>query len=341
MSSNKIRLKDIADRAGVTVASVSMALRNHPRISKKRRQEIQALAEEMGYHRDARLGELMSHLRKGKDSGQRGVIAVLTGYGTPDHWKGMTSLVSFVEGAKAQAAYLGYRLEFFWAADPKLSPARLQQILISRGIRGVLVMRLPEGYPAEEIDWSSFCPVRQIDAVELPGMRMVRGNQASHARTAASEMVKRGYRRCALIVHRRHSDLIKTSWRMGFRDVMENAGVSYRVAELEAGLQGKEADALSQWEPDAIAFSVTETAFTWQNRFCSGSPFPYVSLNLNSSDHVSSGLVNRHDLVGGQAISMIVGQIQRNQPGLNEVPEQVLFEGQWQEGSTLPVVTAS
>ncbi len=329
-------MKDIAERAGVTVATVSMALRNHSRISETQRQRIQELADEMGYRRDAKLGELMSHLRKGKTSGQHGVIAVLTGYEKRDHWKEMTSLVSFVSGAEAQAAYLGYRLEFFWAADPKLSPARLQQILSSRGIRGVLVMRLPEGYPAEEIDWSQFCPVRQIDAVELPGMRMVRGNQASHARTAASEMIRRGYTRCALIVHRRHSELIKTSWRMGFRDVMENAGVSYRVTELQADLQGKEARALSRWQPDSIAVSVTKTAHSWQNQFYS---CPYVSLNLDANDRVSSGLVNRHDLVGGQAVSMIVGQIQRNQPGLNEVPEQVLFEGQWQEGSTLPFVT--
>lgn len=44
-----VSMKDIARRANVTEASVSLALRDHPRISVKRRHEIQKLAVEMGY----------------------------------------------------------------------------------------------------------------------------------------------------------------------------------------------------------------------------------------------------------------------------------------------------
>ncbi len=45
----KVTLKDIALRAGTSVNSVSKAMRNHPKISEKKRREILKLSEEMGY----------------------------------------------------------------------------------------------------------------------------------------------------------------------------------------------------------------------------------------------------------------------------------------------------
>lgn len=44
-----VSLKNIASRAGITKAAVSMALRDHPSISISRRQQVQKLAREMGY----------------------------------------------------------------------------------------------------------------------------------------------------------------------------------------------------------------------------------------------------------------------------------------------------
>jgi len=331
-----VRLKDIAMAAGVTSATVSLALRNHPRISAERCKEIQSLAKKLGYQVDAKLGELMSHLRKGKPAVLSDTIALLTGYDTPDQWRQMSSIRNFVKGAKAQANALGYRLEPIWAGDPELSPRRLEQILLARGIRGVLVLRLPDGYPAEEIDWSHFCPVRQIDAVELPKMRMARGNQFEHARRVATQMVDRGYQRCALLMQASHSSLIKRDWRFGFWSVMAETRTKHRILEIQHTRSDRSSNSLADWRPDAIAASVTHLARAWLSQHPDAGHCGYVSLNIENRDRKTSGILTRHDLVGSQAISMIVGQINRNQPGLSEMPQQVLFEGEWQEGTTLP-----
>ncbi len=45
-------LKDIAQRTGVSIAAVSMALKDHPRIGATRRKAIQAVARELGYEPD-------------------------------------------------------------------------------------------------------------------------------------------------------------------------------------------------------------------------------------------------------------------------------------------------
>lgn len=48
-----VRLKDIAERAGVSVMTVSKVLRNEPDISSATKQKVQQLADEMGYVPDA------------------------------------------------------------------------------------------------------------------------------------------------------------------------------------------------------------------------------------------------------------------------------------------------
>ena len=61
--SYKLSMRDIAKEAGVSVSAVSLALRNSPKVSKKRRDEITKIAERMGYVKDGRISELMEHLR--------------------------------------------------------------------------------------------------------------------------------------------------------------------------------------------------------------------------------------------------------------------------------------
>lgn len=46
---NKTSQKTIAERLGVTDATVSMALRDHPRISEKRKKQVRQIARELGY----------------------------------------------------------------------------------------------------------------------------------------------------------------------------------------------------------------------------------------------------------------------------------------------------
>jgi DNA-binding LacI/PurR family transcriptional regulator len=49
MKTQRVRLDDIAKRAGVSKMSVSLALRNDCSVSQEMRRRIHALAEEMGF----------------------------------------------------------------------------------------------------------------------------------------------------------------------------------------------------------------------------------------------------------------------------------------------------
>ena len=52
---------DIAKRVGVSHSTVALALRNHHRISEKRRKQVHRVAAEMGYAPDPLLAALASY----------------------------------------------------------------------------------------------------------------------------------------------------------------------------------------------------------------------------------------------------------------------------------------
>ena len=73
-ASIRVGLREIAAAAGVSVMTVSLALRGNPRISIATRDRIKRLADELGYHPDPELSRLMNHLRTSRTA--RGKIGV-------------------------------------------------------------------------------------------------------------------------------------------------------------------------------------------------------------------------------------------------------------------------
>src|SRR4051812_49177178 len=74
----RVTMRAIAEQAGVTHATVSMALRNHPLISAKTRQKIQRIARNLGYRPDPEVAKLMRHLRLKHKPKFKSTIAALT-----------------------------------------------------------------------------------------------------------------------------------------------------------------------------------------------------------------------------------------------------------------------
>ena len=75
--------KTIAQEAGVSRMTVSMALRDHPRVAPETRKRIKKIAEAQGYTPDPNLTELMRYLRKRNISKEEPVIAILNGKNQP------------------------------------------------------------------------------------------------------------------------------------------------------------------------------------------------------------------------------------------------------------------
>lgn len=149
-------LKDIADKAGVATMTVSRALRNSPKVSEKRRLEIQRIAKELGYRPDPQISKLMSMLRSAKSQREETVIAYLnTMPNKGDHLNNIHQKTFFL-GAQRRADALGYSLQEFWVNEEEMSLERLRNILLARGIEAILLLPYGPGRTELPMDFKDF-----------------------------------------------------------------------------------------------------------------------------------------------------------------------------------------
>src|SRR5882724_3579533 len=161
MNERRVTLAQVAVKAGVHVTTVSLALRNHPRLPTTTRQRIQALAQQMGYAPDPFLRALVAYRGRVMTRQNPPTLAYVTNWATRWGWKKVTAHPDFYAGALAKANELGYKLDHFWMRDEGMSQERLGQILYSRGISGLIIASHGrEMGDALAFDWANFSAVK-------------------------------------------------------------------------------------------------------------------------------------------------------------------------------------
>ena len=174
-------VREIAAATGLSVATVSRALRNDPKVSVATRERVHAAAKKLGYSHNPYVGQMMSSLRRRHGSTFRGNMALV--------WKNAypgldldARLQQTFDGMRTRAEELGYSLNEFDLAANK--PESLRRILVSRGIRGVLLympsfvgnkvrfrMKL-DLFACVSVGWGLWLP--QLDAVRTNYFQMIR-----------------------------------------------------------------------------------------------------------------------------------------------------------------------
>lgn len=171
-----IRLKDIAQEAGLSLSTVSYAMRGSPMVSKVTAKRVQALARKLGYVPSPVLGALAEYRRRTGPKPERSdgfaKVAIVHAY-RPGNWPGGLNRQSVWRAIEKRAAELGYQVEVFDAGQTRESQSRLSRMLYSRGIVGVLVA--PYLYDLKEcvpvaLDWRRFVAVSVLN--EQPERRL-------------------------------------------------------------------------------------------------------------------------------------------------------------------------
>ena len=148
-----VTFRQIAKASGLAVATVSYALRNHPKIPAETIARVQAVADALGYRPNPRVAALMAHIRRARPVASGDCIAFI--------WLARPApYLRMYNGAKQRAQELGYELEDFALRDRALNPARLERILRARRITGIVLSPLDSGQAsfALDWDWSRFSP---------------------------------------------------------------------------------------------------------------------------------------------------------------------------------------
>ena len=360
MNERRVTLADIAKQAGVHVTTVSLAMRNHPRLPETTRQRIQALAEKLGYRPDPMLRALVSYRGKVMERRNTPTLAYVTNWTTRWGWKKVTAHPDFFAGAEAMAQQLGFKLEHFWMREPGLTQGRLSRMLYSRGINGLIIASHGrEMGDALQFDWPSFSAVKIDYFPHQPVLHNVTNNQCDIVRLAMQKVMAAGYRRIGFVMHRGWDHAVDHLWTAGFLCEQQHLGHRERVPahifpaahpverwfnENNAPVLAERA-ALEKWlrhyKPEVV---ISKGDFVRPVLRDMGLKIPrdlaFVDVFLEDFGGATAGVRQNHQTVGGVAVEILAGQLQHNKFGVPEIPTTTYVEGTWFDGASCPPVRA-
>jgi LacI family transcriptional regulator len=361
MNAKRVTLADIALKADVHVTTVSLAMRNHPRLPESTRKRIQALAKTMGYAPDPLLRALVSYRGGVIERRNTPTLAYVTNWATRWGWKKVTAHPDFYAGALAKATDLGYKLEHFWMRDEGMSHERLGQILYARGISGIIIASHGrEMGDALEFNWANFSAVKIDYFPHQPALHNVTNNQCDIVRLAMQKVIAMGYRRIGFVMHRGWDHAVDHLWMAGYlceqrvlatSDMIpahlfpEPEPVDRWLNESEGAIAA-DPDVFEEWyhryKPEVI---ISKAAFVLPLLKKMGLRVPrdvaFVDVFLENDSKQIAGVSQNHVTVGELAVEILAGQLQHNKFGVPAIPTTTYVEGTWHDGASCPPKTTA
>ncbi len=343
----RITLADIAKKAGYHPTTISMALRNHPRLPAATTKKIQDLAKEMGYQPDPALGALVAYRRNASPKQQAAPLAYLTYWDTEWGWKATQTHLSFYEGAIARAKELGYKIDHFWLGQPGVTHQRINEILLNRGIRGLIVASHMPGADLEPtLNWEKFSSVK-IDFVPTNlHVHTISNDQRAIVQLAFRKAINAGYRRIGFVLPHWYDSYVNHAWSAGFLasqlQVPEEDRIPLKLFDTKPGSHsGVPVTEFEQWrlkhKPEVIiSYSEFVKAAFEMLQIQTPNDFAYIDICPETKDGQHAGVFNNCTRVGELAVEILAGQLQQNQIGLPDYPTVTKVEGTWIEGESLP-----
>jgi len=207
-----VRLKDIADRTGFSTNTVSLALRDSPRIPERTRNAIRAAAVELNY--------LPNQIAKSLVSRETRTIGlVLTDIMNP-------ILTETAQALETALARLGYGILFATSNNNLDEETRVLDMFRSRQVDGMLI------YPASHRELDHIRPLRAANypvvllvADPDSGIDTVSVDDRSGARSATAHLIAEGHTRIGIVesgTRRGNPEKLQ-----GYQKALEDAGLPF------------------------------------------------------------------------------------------------------------------
>jgi DNA-binding LacI/PurR family transcriptional regulator len=325
-------MRTLAEKLGVTTATISLALRSHPSISKATRERVTQLANQWNYRPDPAIAAIASRHWSCETPKRHRVIAFL-------HRRDSIH-ATFLSGARDRAADLGYKIEPIHLEEYPNAEA-LSRVLYARGIRGVIVAPIQDPRSRLELDleWGKFtavcCGVGRVH----PPLHVVNIDVFAATRKVWKVVAEAGFQRIGAAINC-HTPVSEDDW--------QRIGASSAAIQI-LGLESAESipflvcppsdeKALIRWyhryQPEVIVGFNSSTGEMLRNNGIR-IPEDVSFISLKTPIHSDwSGIVDQCDEVGRRSVEILNHEIRENRWGLPTYPNITLIESKWNLGST-------
>ncbi|MBT5902165.1 MAG: LacI family DNA-binding transcriptional regulator [Opitutaceae bacterium] len=341
---NFISLRDIADKAGVSVSAVSLALRNSPKTSVKRREEIQRIAQEMGYRQDPRVAELMQHLRKSRRNRTRSQMAILVPELSREETKNHPRFRELIAGIRSLAETVGFGVDLIYLSDPGMSCRLARSIIIARGIKGAVVLPFASGTAKLDFDFGGLCVATAGYSIVEPKLHRACPDYFKMMDEMLDMCVAAGHQRIGLIMTKTGGIGFK-QFNSSFLYFQSGIPAADRIPMLGSPIrrtwhdEGAAPDSIKRWLHKYKPEVVIGTAQVLQTIQGFGISVPdelgFVSIDVSESPSDAAGANHCYEMVGYEAFKLMWSSLNLNLTGVPEHPRVVLVDSHQQPGFTL------
>jgi LacI family transcriptional regulator len=331
-------LRTLARSLGLSRTTVSDALRGSPRVKADTVERVRKAAKAAGYERNPLTGAVMSLLRRSRGQQFRGVIAALE----------MTEPVrsqlvnrynkALLDGIGERANDLGFKVERFEISSEGVRLSRLDTILHTRGIQGLILLPA-SGFPdLSALSWQRYTAVYADYFIDQPPLHCVCSDHYRSMVGLLQELHARGYRRPGLFMETPLDERLQFRWEGAFLALQKYLPDIDEVPPLRLARisRGEFETWFRKYKPDVVLGHFQE-ATAWMKSCGARIPKTHAFVCLNSLRATAdcAALDLRTEQLGARAAELVIGQLLHNEFGIPEQPSLTTLTAKLVEGDTL------
>lgn len=333
----RVSIRDIAKLVGVSIMTVSLALRNNTKISPETRRRVSEAAERLGYRPDPEIARLMTRLHDRRHSGDAPPLALvdLSPARLPSgSEKNYCARVR--RGAEARAESLGYITTYFHQLDYDGDLARLLKVIHYRGIRGILL--LPPLRPVElpaGLDWSPFSVIAATYAITPLEFHRVGPDQFIDMCRLIRLLEARGNRRVGAVFEQGFEERTHYHFTAALK-LLEHGDNILRVKSPKDLSPAELSTWLRERGPDVLVCPFASELDAVLHPAPAGTPSPRI-VSLGAPRSASLPFWDeRPEEIGADAAVLLAGMIQHNETGVPDSPRTSMIHGAFHEPEASP-----
>lgn len=345
-------MDDVAAAAGVHPTTVSMALRAHPSIPVSTRERILAEARRIGYVRDPLLDAFNFHRLRKLAAKQSPSIAFIVDANASAYFFGGSYHPLVYEGVRAVAEAQHLSVEIFPLGTRDMTAQRLNTIIASRGISGVLLSTFTPATQSIELEWDRYSAVKIESHHLLSQLDVVSNDQCQAARLCMRKLRDLGYRRIGLATALDDESRLQDNFSSGVLVeqgelpesecvpplLFDRADIGTVASRVVEWIKTHSIDAvMSNWHElitlspaDGVGACISTTQLRVPHDVA------FASLDVPTDCVHMAGIVQNHRLVGMRAMEQLSILVKTYHRGAPENPSATYVPGYWRDGPTVP-----
>jgi LacI family transcriptional regulator len=338
MAETRVTIRDIAKKTGLHFTTVSLGLRNSPRLNAATRAKIQKQAQKMGYRPDPMLAALNAYRQSKSQPQYQATIAWINNWRQRDQMLANEEFREYYEGAKERADERGYILEEFWLHEPGMSVEKFNRILKARNIQGMLIAPQPESQSILPFSYEELSTVALGYSMHPTPMHVVTNHHIHSMHLLFGQLRDLGYKRMGLCmshaIDKKVDHGILGGWQL-WDWKNPNQMVLRHFPDTFEGNRERVEKWIARDKPEVII----TTGDNIQTMIAWGYQFPrdmaVAGYALPQGESFFSGLYQNDLLIGKKAVDLIIDMLYRGERGLPQTPIRTLVESDWYSGKTL------